>query len=153
MAPARVRNQSRARQKSVPRALQFSPPRARLPSRSVFSACPAFPTAVIPEMSPSGGGQLGAGSGRGGLVEPDNSHGRRSGLGQAASHGGRIAATVGRVSGVVSSTGAAATDGRCYGPGGGAFSRGGGGTAGGCFPGTDGSSASDLFAVTDTPEP
>ncbi|KAF0924746.1 hypothetical protein E2562_014548 [Oryza meyeriana var. granulata] len=87
----------------------------------------------------AGGGRLGAGSERdglvepdnshGGLVEPDNSHGGRSGLGQAASHGSRVAATVGRGSGVVSSTGAAATDGRSYGPGGGAFSRGGGGTA------------------------
>ncbi|KAF0893238.1 hypothetical protein E2562_023491 [Oryza meyeriana var. granulata] len=111
----------------------------------------------------AGGGRLGAGSGRGGLVEPDNSHGGlvepddshggRSGLGQAASHSGRVAATLGCGSGVVSSTSAAATDGRSYGPGGGAFSRGGGGTAGGCFPSTDGSSASDLFAVTDTPEP
>ncbi|KAF0923932.1 hypothetical protein E2562_007770 [Oryza meyeriana var. granulata] len=70
----------------------------------------------------------------------------RACLGQAASHGGRVAVTVGRGSGVVSSTGAAATDGRSYGPGGGAFSRGGGGTAGGCFPGTDGSSARFPFS-------
>ncbi|KAF0891232.1 hypothetical protein E2562_009410 [Oryza meyeriana var. granulata] len=104
----------------------------------------------------AGGGRLGAGSGRGGLVkpdnshgslvEPDNSHGGRSNLGQATSHGGRVAATVGRGSGVVSSNGAAATDGRSYGPGGGAFSRGGGGTAEGCFPSTDGSSARFPFS-------